>query len=144
MPSKRLTLILTKGLITEPRPSPSSGNFCSGGKLGKRTTPVGAVEYPRRVMKARSQWPGFSRTKINDPTLYVMARCALTQRSYSTGVVMDRKSFASLHSSARKIRCPLCAAIHEWSPGEVWLETEAPAETSIPWLLLNNRGLPND
>lgn len=76
--------------------------------------------------------------------LYVMARCSVTQRSYSTGLVMDRRSFEALPAVARAIHCPFCGTTHEWKPGEAWLETEPPPETSVPWLVLNNRSLPND
>ena len=76
--------------------------------------------------------------------LYVMVRCGHTRRNFSTGLVMDRKSFEALPALARAIHCPFCRTTHEWTPAEAWLETEPPPETSVPWLVLNNRSLPND
>ena len=76
--------------------------------------------------------------------LYVMVRCGLTRRSFSTGLVMDRKSFESLSAGTRAVHCPICGTTHEWTPDEAWLEVERPLEASVPWLVINNRSLPND
>ena len=76
--------------------------------------------------------------------LYVMVRCALTRRSFSTGLVMDRKSFESLSAVTRAIHCPICGTTHEWTRDEAWLEAEPAPEAAIPWLVINNKFLPND
>ena len=63
--------------------------------------------------------------------LFVMVRCSLTRRSFSTGLVMDRKSFESLPAGTRAIHCPICRATHEWTLDEAWLEVEPPPEASM-------------
>ena len=76
--------------------------------------------------------------------LYVMARCSLTKRVFSTGLVMDRKSFEALPTMVRALHCPFCDTTHEWIPDDAWLQPEPVPEASVPWLVLNNRFLPND
>ena len=57
--------------------------------------------------------------------LYVMIRCGHTRLSFSTGLVMDRKSFEALPALVRAIHCPFCRTTHEWTPAEAWLRRAA-------------------
>lgn len=57
----------------------------------------------------------------------LMIRCPDTGRNISTGLVADRKSFATMPVFFARVLCPLCNTEHEWFAREAWLcETEPP------------------
>ena len=57
----------------------------------------------------------------------LMIKCPDTGRDISTGLVADRKSFATMPVFFARVLCPLCNTEHEWFAREAWLcEAEAP------------------
>ena len=58
----------------------------------------------------------------------LMIRCPDTGRDISTGLVADRKSFATMPVFFARVLCPLCNTEHEWFAREAWLcEADTPS-----------------
>ena len=74
----------------------------------------------------------------------VMIRCPTTGRSISTGVEMHEATFAKLPDIRSVLPCPVCGQDHDWSVKDGWLDNPPPAGPVLPWLFINNRGMPND
>jgi hypothetical protein len=51
----------------------------------------------------------------------VMVRCPDTGREIATGIVADRKSFASMPVFFARVFCPICRTEHEWFAREAWI-----------------------
>ena len=57
----------------------------------------------------------------------LMIKSPDTGRDISTGLVADRKSFATMPVFFARVLCPLCNTEHEWFAREAWLcEAEVP------------------
>jgi hypothetical protein len=74
----------------------------------------------------------------------VMVKCPATGRELSTGIEMDAATFAQLPEIRAQIVCPACGQDHTWSTREAWLGNPEPSAPPLPWLLINNRNVPND
>jgi hypothetical protein len=56
-----------------------------------------------------------------------MVRCATTGKDFPTGIGTDRLSFELTPAFNGTIRCPLCAADHQWSKIDAWVcESDQP------------------
>lgn len=57
---------------------------------------------------------------------FVMIRCPATGRAISTGIAIDRRSFAATPVFYSQTFCPLCRAEHQWFAKEAWVQEPGP------------------
>jgi hypothetical protein len=51
----------------------------------------------------------------------VMTTCPVTRKPVSTGIVMDKESFASSTLLNNSVSCPHCGRIHTWSKQDAYI-----------------------